>query len=343
MKHYIGLDISLNETHICIINQDGDIVREGKALSEPEALAAFLCDLPLAIELIGLEAGQLSSWLTGGLMEKGLPVVCIESRHMSTALKAQRVKTDRNDARSIAHMMRTGWFKPVHIKTVQTQKLRVLLTNRKWLIEKRTAIANQIRGTIRTFGYKLGQLGAGQFEGRVRELLAQESELLSNVEPMLRTRRALCDELATLDRLLMEIMRNHSVCTRLMTIPGIGPINPLAFVTAIDNPHNFRKSQSVGAFIGLTPSKYASGEIDRSGHVTKCGDAMVREYLFEAAQTLLARVKRPCALKAWAARIAKRSSAKKAIVALARKLSVIMHRMWIDGTEFETVHPAPAS
>ncbi len=335
MKHYVGLDVSLKETHVCVIDEAGDIVYEGKAVSEPEALDEHLSKLGLDVTLIGLEAGQLSSWLVGDLMTRDWPIICVESRHMSTALKAQRIKTDRNDARGIAHMMRTGWYKAVHVKSAFNQKRRVLLVNRKWLIEKRTGITNQIRGTIRSFGYKMGQTSGPRFEARVLELLENDPELLTYVQPMLRMRQSVRAELETLDAMLLNMVRSDPVCRRLMTIHGIGPINALAFVTAIDNPHNFAKSQSVGAFLGLTPSKYASGELDRNGGITKCGDAMVREYLFEAAQTLLTRVRKPMPIRAWAARIAKRSSTKKAVVALARKLSIIMHRIWIDGTEYQ--------
>lgn len=337
MSTYIGLDVSLKETHICVLDQNGDIVHEGRAASDPAALRDYIQSLDMNVTLIGLEAGQLSAWLFHGLTDAGLPAVCVESRHMNAALKAQRIKTDRNDARGIAHMMRTGWYRTVHIKSTYNQKRRVLLVNRKWLVEKRGAIANQIRGTIRTFGYKLGSVSELRFEARVLELISHDKELLAFVRPMLRMRASLLAELKKLEGLLLKLIRKDPVCRRLMTIPGIGPINALAFVTAVDNPHNFSKSQSVGAFLGLTPSKYASGEVDRNGTITKCGDAMVREYLFEAAQTLLTRVKKPLAIRAWAARIAKRSSPKKAIVALARKLSVLMHRIWIDGTEFKAV------
>ena len=334
MKYFAGLDVSLRETSVCIINADGDLIREAKVLSEPEALGTYLKGSGFVFERLGLEAGQLSSWLHQGLANQGLPAVCVESRHMSTALKAQRIKTDRNDARGIAHMMRTGWFKPVHVKSLQSQKLRALLTNRRWLIQKRTDITNQIRGTVRAFGFKVGQVSMDQFEGRIRDLLSGEADLLAIIEPMFRMRDSTCKEIVVLDRLVREAVKADDVCRRLMTVPGIGPINAIAFKTAIDNPHNFKKSGSVGAFFGLTPSKYASGDIDYNGPITKCGDPMVREYLFEAAQSLMARVKKPNAMKAWAARIAKRSSKKKAIVALARKLSIVMHRLWVDGTTY---------
>lgn len=335
MQYYIGLDVSLKETSVCIIDANGDITKEGKVFSDPDSITTFLGTLNLDIALIGLEAGQLSSWLFNGLSEAGYPAVCIESRHMSTALKVQHVKTDRNDARGIAHMMRTGWYKTVNVKSHENQKLRVLLVNRKWLVEKKIAISNQIRGTIRTFGCKLGHVSEGDFASRVHALLQDEPELYGFIAPMLRIRDEIRRELVALDKIVVDLVKEHEVCKRLVTVPGIGPINALAFVTAIDNPHNFRKSRSVGAFFGLTPRKFASGEIDRNGSITKCGDDMVRVYLYEAAKCLLGRTKKPSALKAWAMRLSKRSSARNAVVALARKLSVIMHRIWVDGTIYQ--------
>ena len=232
-------------------------------------------------------------------------------------------------------MMRAGWYRVVHVKSEKNQKIRVLLTNRKWLVEKKAAIANQIRGTIRTFGYKLGHVSEGQFEERVTLLLAKDSDLHDFIRPMLRAREALRAETSVLDKLLKTLVQRNEICKRLMSIPGIGPINALAFVTTIDNPHNFKNSRSVGAFLGLTPRKYASGDIDRNGSITKCGDGMMREYLYEAAQTLFGRSKKPSKLKTWAMRIAKRSSARNAIVALARKLSILMHRIWLDGSTYQ--------
>lgn len=334
MDHYVGLDVSLAETSICVIDQKGSIVHEAKVPSDPVSLGTYLTGLSVKLVLIGVEAGQLSSWLFHGLDADGLPVVCIESHHMSAALSAQRVKTDKNDARGIAQMMRMGWYRKVHVKSPANQRYRVLLNNRRWLLERRVDLTNQIRGNIRTFGYKLGSVGIQEFEGRVRTLLADDRQLLSFIEPMLRARAVLLEESDEMERQIRRIVRDSQVCRRLMTIPGIGPLNALAFVTAIDNPHVFRHSRDVGAYLGLTPSKYASGEVDRTGAITKAGDGMVRAYLFEAAHVLMTRLRRPHRLRTWAGRIAKRSSSRTARVALARRLAVIMHRMWVDGTTF---------
>ncbi len=336
MHYFIGLDVSLAETSVCVLDETGEIYREAKVHSDPADLASFICDLEVPVRLIGMETGQLSNWLYHGLCDAALPIVCVESHHMSTALKAQRVKTDQNDARGIAHMMRMGWYKQVHVKSAQNSRYRILLNSRRWMLERRVDLSNQIRGYLKTFGYKLGRVHwRHDFEKRVFELLADDPDLLAVVAPLLRARAMILKEVADLEKQIRKIVRTDLVCRRLMTVPGIGPMNALAFVSAIDNPHLFRRSRDVGSFFGLTPSKYASGEIDRTGRITKCGDELVRTYLYEAANSIMSQLRRPCALRTWALELAKRSSEKTARVALARKIAVILHRIWIDGTAFD--------
>lgn len=336
MNYCIGLDVSLAETSICVLDGDGQIVREAKIASDPEQLSAFIGSLELPIRLIGMETGQLSNWLYHGMRGAGLPIVCVESHHMSTALKAQRIKTDQSDARGIAHMMRMGWYRQVHVKSPLNSRYRIILNNRRWLLGRKIDLSNQIRGHLKIFGYKMGRVHwRHNFEKRVYELLADDRELLSIIEPMLRARRMIIKEVAELEKQIRRIVRQDPVCRRLMSIPGVGPMNALAFVSAIDNPHVFRRSRDVGAFFGLTPTKYASGEIDRNGSISKSGDILVRTYLYEAANSIMTRCRRPLALRDWAVAVAKRSSERKARVALARRLAVIMHRMWIDGTDFQ--------
>lgn len=335
MQYYVGLDVSLAETSVCVLDHAGQIVREAKVKSDPGCLAEFLWGLNLPIRLVGMETGQLSNWLYHGMRDAEVPIVCVESHHMSTALKAQRVKTDQNDARGIAHMMRMGWYKEVHVKSPENSRYRILLNNRRWLLARKVDLSNQIRGHLKIFGYKLGRVHwRHNFERRVIELLADDPELQAIIQPMLRARAMIMREVADLEKLILRIVRGNPVCRRLMSIPGVGPINALAFVSAIDNPHVFRRSRDVGAFFGLTPRKYAYGEIDRSGAITKSGDGLVRTYLYEAANSIMTRGRRPCALRTWALDLAKRGSQRKARVALARRLAVIMHRIWIDGSTF---------
>ncbi len=335
MEHFAGLDVSVKETSVCIVDGTGKIVREVKVASEPEALLPVLTNPSYHFKRIGLEAGPLSQWLFSALAEAGLPAICVETRHMRAVLKAQINKTDRNDARGMAQMMRAGLYRPVHVKTLRSQKHRMLLTHRKLLQSKAVSIDNDLRGTLRNFGLKVGMVGALKFEARIRELVADLPDMALLVEPLLIVRRVLRDQLAILHRSLLAIVRDDEVCRRLMSIPGIGPVVALTFRASVDVPARFKNSKAVGAAFGLTPSKYQSGEINRSGAISKCGDEMVRAMLYEAAHIMLVRSTRWSWLKAWAMKIAKKRGMKKAIVALARRLAVVMHRMWMDGTEFQ--------
>ena len=334
MQHFAGLDISVKETSVCIVDETGRIVREVKVVSEPEALLAVLANPAYRLMRIGLEAGPLSQWLFSTLAEAGLPVICVETRHMRAVLKAQINKTDRNDARGIAQMMRVGLYRPVHVKTLRSQKLRMLLTHRKLLQAKATAIENDLRGTLRNFGLKVGMVGTVKFEARIRELVANLPDLAELVEPVLFARRVLREQFAILHRRLLAIARDDEVCRRLMTVPGVGPVVALAYRATVDVPARFRNSKAVGAVFGLTPAKHQSGESERIGAISRCGDEMVRSMLYEAAQTMLTRSAKWSWLKAWAMKIARHRGMKKAIVALARRMAVILHRIWVDGTEF---------
>ena len=334
MKHYVGLDVSVKETAVCVVDEAGKIVRELKVPSHPEDLVELLKDPAWRLERIGLEAGPLSQWLFGGLAEAGLPVVCIETRHTKAFLKAQVNKSDRNDARGIAQMMRVNLFRPVHVKTLTSQKRRALLTGRKILQEKALAIENDIRGLLRNFGLKVGLVGVGKFDERIRELVEGMPELIEIMGPLLAARQKLRETFTTLHRKLLSIVRDDGVCRRLMTVPGVGPVVSLAFSTTIDIPARFKNSKAVGPSLGLTPVLNQSGESRRVGRVSLCGDDMMRSLLYEAAQVMMTRVQKWSWLKAWAMGVAKRRGLQRAIVALARRLAVIMHRMWVDGSVF---------
>src|SRR5215471_10576770 len=343
MDYFAGLDVSVKETSVCIVDDAGKIVREARVASEPEALLQLLTNTIYRFKRVGLEAGPLSQWLYSVLAEAGLPVICVETRHMRAVLKAQINKTDRNDARGMAQMMREGLYRPVHVKTLRSQKLRMLLTHRKLLQSKAIAFDNDLRGTLRNFGLKVGVVGTIKFEARVRELVENLPGVAELVEPLLIIRRVLREQLGILHRRLLAIVRDDDVCRRLMTIPGVGPVVALTYRATVDVPVRFRKSKSVGAVFGLTCAKYQSGEIDRTGAISRCGDEMVRTTLYEAAQILLVRTTKWSWLKAWAMQIARRRGMKKAIVALARRLAVIMHRIWVDDTEFRWTRNAAAA
>jgi transposase len=343
MDYFAGLDVSVKRTSVCIVDETGKIIREAKVASEPEALLPVLRTAAYHFKRIGLEAGPLSQWLFSALAEADLPVICVETRHMRAVLKAQINKTDRNDARGIAQMMRVGLYRPVHVKTVRSQKLRMLLTHRKLLQAKAVALENDLRATLRNFGLKVGMVGTATFETRIKELIENLPDLILLVEPLLVVRRVLREQLGLLHRRLLAVVRDDAICRRLMTVPGVGPVVALTYRATVDMPARFRKSKSVGAVFGLTCSRDQSGERDRPGAISRCGDEMTRAMLYEAAQAMLLRSAKWSWLKAWAMQIAKRRGMKRAIVALARRLAVILHRIWVDGTEFRWTRDAAAA
>ena len=334
MELYVGLDVSLKETSICVVDCNGEIVSEGTVISEPSSIAAFIKAKAASAKRVGLETGPTTTWLWHELRVLGLPVICIDARHAKAALSMQINKSDRNDAYGVARIMQAGWYKEVRVKNLACHEVRALLNSRAQLVKVRCDLENQIRGLLKNLGLVVGKAGGRRFHHRVEELLAGHRLLQEAVRPLLGLRETTRLEIASLTGKLLAMARDNDTCRRLMTVPGIGAINALAFCAAVDEPSRFRRSRSVGAYFGLTPRRYASGEVDWSGRVSKCGDGLVRSYLFEAAGVLLTRVPQWCKLKAWGHRLWKRIGFKKAKVAVARKLAVIMHRMWCDGTDF---------
>ena len=334
MKHFVGLDVSVKETSVCVVKGDGAVILQTRVPSEPQALVDVLAVPSLVIERIGLEAGPLCEWLYAGLVDAGLPAICVETRHMHAALSAQINKTDRNDALGIAQMMRVGLYKAVHVKTPASQRRRVLLTSRKLLQRKVQDLENELRGILKTFGLKVGVVGKSRFEARVRELVAGDAVLEAVVIPVLAARAALQTQYDALHRMVLDLARRDPICRRLMTAPGVGPVVALTYRTVIDNPARFAKSRSVGAHIGLTPRMFQSGEVSRMGRVSRSGDANLRSLMYEAALVLMTGSAKWSSLKAWGIAIARRRGKQKAIVAVGRRLAVILHRMWIDRTQF---------
>ena len=334
MEHYAGLDVSLELTSVCIVDAQGCIVREEKVASEPEELIRFLRASELPVARVGLEAGPLSQWLHAGLVSAGFEAVLLETRHVKAALSAMTVKTDRRDARGIAQLLRLGWYRPVHAKSASAQEVRSLLTARKLIQGKLLDVESGIRGVLRGFGLKVGAISRGRFEARILELVSGHAMLETVVGSMLNARTALQAEFSRLHRALLGLVRDDPVCRRLMSVPGVGAVVAITFRSGVDDPARFRRSRDVGPHFGLTPRKYQSGEIDVTGSISKVGDRMVRTALYEAASVMLTRTVRMSPLKSWAMGVARRRGAKKARVALARKLGVILHRMWVDGTDF---------
>jgi transposase len=342
MEYYAGLDVSLESISVCIVDQSGSVVLERKIEGEPQEIIALFNQFGRPLKRVGLEAGPTSSWLFAELRAAGYPALCLECRHVKAGLNAMRNKTDRNDARGIANLVRLGWFRVVHVKSAEAQQIRMLLVNRKLLLSKLQDIENSLRGSLKVFGLRLGQVTKHSFEARVIEIVEGHPRIAAIAEPLLRVRRVLLKEFRSLDRMANKMARSDVVCRRLMTVPGVGTIVALTYRTGIDVAERFTRSRDVGAHFGLTPRRYSSGEVDYDGHISRCGDEMVRTALYQAAHVLMHHG-RWSALRGWAMRIAKRSSAKLAKVALARKLAVILHRMWIDGSEFRwtRIEPKP--
>lgn len=336
MEVHVGLDVSLDETSVCLVDTAGHKIMETTVLSDPATVCEALKPHVTGIARIGIEASSLGVWLARELKAEGLPVTVVEARHMRASLSAMRNKTDRNDAHGIAQMMRMGWFRAVHIKGDDTQQLKSFLANRRLLKRKLIDLQNHIRGILRAHGLRVGAAGSSAFDGRVRELIENTDHMFRvMLESLLDVRNAMLESFGKLHSLLLQIVKHDPVCRRFMTVPGVGPVAALSFKVTIEDPRRFKRSRTVGAHLGLTPRRYQSGtSVDRHGGISKMGDVDARSALCEAAASLILRVKSYSALKAWAMRIAKRGSTLCAIVAVARKMAVILHRLWIDDAEF---------
>jgi transposase len=257
MVHFVGLDVSVKETSVCIVDDAGAVILEEKVPTEPADIIALLTALGATYGRIGIEAGPLSQWLVNALTAAALPVICVETRHMKALLTAQQInKTDRNDARGIAQMMRVGLFKPVHVKTLMAQEQRMLLTSRKLLQRKLLDLECDLRGTLRNFGLKVGVVSGSRYEARVRELVAGFPRLAAIADPLLTVRRVMRQQFAVLHKMLLDTVRDDPVCRRLMTAPGVGAIVALTYRATIDQPQRFVHSRAVGAHVGLTPKRY---------------------------------------------------------------------------------------
>lgn len=342
MDYFGGIDVSLEQSSVCVVDAKGRIVQEAKVPSEPEALIAWFRDLDLPLSRIGLKAGPLSQWLYAGLAEAGFAVELIETRHVRDAFKAMPIKTDRKDARGIAQLMRLGWFRPVHCKSLPAQEVRALLTARKLVQTKLHDVEMSLRGILRGFGLKVGQTTSRTFEGRIRELVAGHPTLTEIAQALLAARAVLYQEFQSFERRVRVLARDDDRAKLLMSAPGVGVLVSLTFASAIDEPERFKRSKQVGAHFGMTPKRYQSGEKDITGRISKIGDRSIRTVLYEAANIILTKPVKAGPLKSWAMRLAARAGKKKAKVALARKLAVILHRMLVSGIPFNADRAAMA-
>lgn len=334
MANSVGLDVSQKTTAVCVVDSNGKRIWRGVCASSPDQIDTAIRRHAGHDAKVGVETGAMTPWLVHELRDRGFEVICLDARHARAALKMQINKTDQNDAEGLAQIVRTGWYRSVHVKSLDAHRARALLGARAQLVGMVTRLSNHIRGILKTFGLLPGGVRGMRFDRRVEAQLIDRPDLQPIVAPILATWRQLREQIAEYDKVIRQIVRESRACRLLMTAPGIGPLTVLAYVSTVEEPERFASSRAVGAHFGLTPRQYQSGEIDRSGRISRCGDSLARTLMFEAAVVILTRVKRTCGLKQWALAIARRSGAGKARVALARKLTVILHSIWRSGEPF---------
>ncbi len=334
-KFYAGLDVSLKETAVCIVDDGGKIVHESMIRTDPDVIAKCLAKHAKGIERFGLESGATSAWLWREFQKLGLPVVCLDSRHAHRVLSMKRNKNDRNDARGLADLVRMGWYREARVRSLDAQFVRSMLLSRQQLLQSRRAIENQMRGALKTLGVMTGSTKGRGFMARVIEMRADNDWLGPVFDPLIGAHAAIAKQLKIVSVSVVDAARTDADIRRMMTVPGVGPITALAFKAAIDDPKRFTSSAKVGPYLGLTPRQHQSGDSEWMGGIGRTNDPLLRAYLYEAAGVLMTRVRRNCALKDWAMRLAKRIGWKRASIAVARKLAVILHAIWRDGTDFE--------
>lgn len=335
MTYYVALDVGVRTLALCIVDQDGEVQLERSLPSDIDKIVESIDEFGGEIEAIGLEAGTLTQYLVYGLRAAGFRTVVMEARHVKSALGAMRNKTDRNDARGIAQLLRTGWYRQVHVKSLESHYIRTLLASRKALLRKCMDLENEVRGLLKVFGTRLpAGLPRGAFDNTVRERIEQNQALVHALFPLLDARVELYKAFLELDRRVRASADKDEICKLLRTIPGVGYITSLTFKAAVDDPGRFKRSKTVAAHFGLTPRRTQSGERDIQGHISKSGDADVRAALYSAANSMMTRAAARSSLKAWGTKMIKTKGRCKGLVAIARKLAVIMHRMWVDGTSF---------
>jgi transposase len=335
MSIFAGLDVSDKTTHICVVDDAGELVWRGACATDPNEIAKTLSRRAPGVVRVVLETGPLSVFLYHGLVERGVPVTCICARHAKGVLSTRVNKSDPHDAEGLAQLARTGWFKSVRIKQEATHLDRAQLKIREQLTKSHRAMANQLRGLLKLFGLRLGKVTTpGKRAERLAALFAQKPELEAIMLPLIESLEALEVQIRRSTKLLAAGAAADPVAARLMTVPGVGPITALTFKSSIEDPDRFDRGEDAGAFAGLVPRRSQSGERDYKGRISKAGDPMLRSALYEAANNLLVRVKRPSALQTWGKAIAQAKGPKRARVAVARKLAVLLHRLWLSETEF---------
>ncbi|CAK12146.1 MULTISPECIES: IS110 family transposase [Rhizobium] len=333
MTEYIGLDVSMKETAISI-RRAGRRIWRGKCASDPAAIAELIRTRAPSAERLVFETGPLSVWFYHALRAEGLPAICVDARHAKAVLDMAANKTDANDADGLAHLAEVGFFREVRVKAFDSMLSRTLVAARTKLMRTTLDVANQIRGLMKTFGLIVPCSMGGKFEVHIRSLLADNAGLSRIILPLLEAWRSLRLQAARLGKQLLAEARRNQQCQLLMSIPGVGAITATAYITAVEDPANFKRSRSVGAWLGLTTRRYQSGEVDYDGHIFRRGDTHVRSLLYEAAVVILTRSRADSDLRKWGTKLREKIGFKRSAVAVARKLAVIMHAMLRSGEPF---------
>lgn len=343
-QFYVGLDVSLAETAVCVVDETGHKAFETKVPTDAKAIAAVVQKhAGSRVVRVGLETGTTAAWLWRELIAAGLPTVCLDTRHAHRALSLRVQKTDKNDARGLAELVRLGWYREARVRSMDAQHVRALLLTRRQLIAVKRNLANQLRAVMKGFGLARTSTAGRTFEAKARIACVENEWAQPIMSPLLTVLDATDRELRSLTARITRLAKQDADVRRMMTVPGIGCLSALAYKAAIDDPKRFAKSQATGPYLGLVPRVHQSGESEWTGRISKTGDELARTYLYEAAGVLLHKVPSWCALKAWGLRLAKKSGLKRAKVAVARKLAVILHAIWVDGTTFQwTSEPASA-
>jgi transposase len=335
MKHYAGLDVSMKKTSICIVDEKGKIIHESEASSEPHILADAIEKTGLKIELVGFESGSLAHYLVQGFKERAIPAVCMDARKMSAILSIRVNKTDKNDARGIADALRTGMFTRVHDKPQEAIDRGAVLSMRRCFVNQRTDIKNHVRGILKTYGIRLGAVGPKRFNETVKHRIQVLEQLVrQTLDEMLELFDMLDQKIDRLDKELLQIAHRDKDVRLLMTAQGVGPITALTYKAEIFDPSRFLNSRAVGAYLGMTPMQYSSGETQKQGRISKCGSSELRSLLTEAGNAILTRSQKWSKLKAWGFKLMRKKGKQKAALAVGRKLAIIMHRMLAEQKAF---------
>jgi len=344
-QYYTGLDVSMEQTDIVTVDDKGKIVFEASIKTNPQSIDAALKQAGFPIQKMSLESGSWSHWLVKEISALGWNITCIDARSISPLLALKTNKTDRNDARGIAEAVRmqSQYIREVYQKSQKSIDLGALLTTRRMLVGQRTALGNTMRGLLKTFGLRLGIVEPSKFSESLQAKIAEqwpETTSPSEEYPVLalktlaRCFETLRKEIKEIDTILNLLSKKDDVLKRLMTVPGIGTLTAITYKVVIDNPKRFNKPRLVGAYLGMCPIQYSSGQIKRRGRISKKGPSELRMLLASSGMRILTHCKEPSKLRIWGLKISEKHGKKKASMALGRKLAIIMHHIWSKNTLF---------